>query len=171
MSYVLCFVLRSCRPVRLPILTLVCHRKRPTINTSASELENGVMKEEGGRVWWIIFSFTSCGWPGVCVSLTWRRDGTRMHYGKKVSQWKQSYWESGHFVDAIFNSLVSVISLYGNSIQEWQCPCPASNICLGIVWGTRQRVQGNGLASKFRNYQSDWASVGCAAPNYSTRIC
>ncbi len=30
-------------------------------------------------------SFTSCRWLGVHELFTWGRDGTRMHYGKKVS--------------------------------------------------------------------------------------
>ncbi|KAK1788420.1 hypothetical protein P4O66_016854, partial [Electrophorus voltai] len=29
------------------------------------------------------------GRPGACLSLTWGRDGTRMHYGKKASLWRQ----------------------------------------------------------------------------------
>ena len=48
----------------------------------ASELGHGAM-EEGGLVWYIMFSFTSRGWPGVCASHTWGTHGTRMHYGKK----------------------------------------------------------------------------------------
>ena len=59
--------------------------KALSMGTWASELDHGAM-EEGGLVWWIMFSFTSCGWPGVCVSLTWETHGTRKHYGKKASR-------------------------------------------------------------------------------------
>ena len=39
--------------------------------------------------------FTSHGWPGVCVLLTWGTHGTRMHYGKKaVMLWAMFCWET-----------------------------------------------------------------------------
>ncbi|KAK3575103.1 hypothetical protein QTP86_020701, partial [Hemibagrus guttatus] len=30
-------------------------------------------------------------WPGACASLTWGTHGTRMHYGKKASWWRQCH--------------------------------------------------------------------------------
>lgn len=40
-------------------------------------------------VWLITFNYISGGLPDACVSLTWGRDGTRIHYEEKASQQKQ----------------------------------------------------------------------------------
>lgn len=52
------------------------------------ECQNWMEKvEEGGLVWWMFFLPS---WGGqVNVSLTWERDGTSRHYGKKSSRWGQ----------------------------------------------------------------------------------
>ena len=56
--------------------------KVSTMGLWASELDCGAM-EEGCLV---SFSFRSGGWLCVCATFTWGRDGSRMHYGKKVAE-------------------------------------------------------------------------------------
>ncbi|ROL43068.1 Rho guanine nucleotide exchange factor 2 [Anabarilius grahami] len=73
--------LHSCRPVRVPMLTPVHHRKS---QQWTREHQNWTT-EQWKKVAW---SDESGGWPGVCAcaSLTWGTHGTRMHYGKKASR-------------------------------------------------------------------------------------
>lgn len=48
--------------------------KAPMVAMCASELAHGAI-EAGGLVWWIMFSFLSCGWPGVTyLRNSWQQD-------------------------------------------------------------------------------------------------
>ncbi|MCI4380731.1 hypothetical protein PGIGA_G00243310 [Pangasianodon gigas] len=71
----------SCRPVRLPMLTHVHRRKHLQW---ACEHQNWTM-EQWKKVAW---SDESRLLPGAYASLTWGRDGTRIHYRKKAS-WRR----------------------------------------------------------------------------------
>ena len=72
-----------------PLTSVPCEEE-PTMGTWASELDHRAM-EEGGLVWWMTFSFTSCGWPGVCASLTF---GNTWHH--------DALWEEGKLVEAVW---------------------------------------------------------------------
>ena len=78
--------------------------KVPTVSIRTGPLRN--WRRWLGRV---TFSFTSHGWPGAYVSLTWRTHGTRMHYGEKASRWRQC--------DALGNVLL------GNLGSCYSCGC------------------------------------------------
>lgn len=56
----------------------------PTMTCEYQNWTTAQWKESG-----LVFSFTSCGWPGVCAVLIGERDGTRMHSGKKASWERQ----------------------------------------------------------------------------------
>ena len=131
--------------------------------------------EEGGLVWWIMFSH---GWPGA--SPTWGTHGTRMHYWKKASRRRQC--------DASGNALLGHLGSChpcGCCSDMYHLPNQCCRPCTpfhgnGVPWwlwvmrratkqkwfrnGLRaqQRVWGVELASKFPRSQSSWASVGCA---------
>ena len=45
--------------------------------------------EEGRLVQGVSFSFRSRGWPCTCAPITWGSDGTRMHWGKTTSWWRE----------------------------------------------------------------------------------
>ena len=50
--------------------------KVSTTDTQSSELHHGTV-EEGGQGWWIMFAFTSHGWPGAYFAFlgnTWHQD-------------------------------------------------------------------------------------------------
>jgi len=70
-----CFKLCSCRPVWVPQgadpFSLL---KAPIMDTWASELDQGAMKE-GGQLWWIMLYFT-------CASLSWEKHDSWMLCGK-----------------------------------------------------------------------------------------
>lgn len=50
-----------------------------------AKLDHAAM-EDRDLVW---CSFIAHKWPASSASLTWGTQGTRMHYGKKTSQWRQ----------------------------------------------------------------------------------
>ncbi|KAK3575380.1 hypothetical protein QTP86_025787, partial [Hemibagrus guttatus] len=79
--------LHSCRPVRVPMLTPVHHRK---CQQWALEHQNWTT-EQWKKVAWSVESGFLLHHVDVrvCVSLTWGTHGARMHYGKKVSRRRQ----------------------------------------------------------------------------------
>lgn len=50
--------------------------------------------EAGGLIWQIMFSWRSCGWSCSCVSFTWGRDGTGVHW--KEGKRSEALWCSGN---------------------------------------------------------------------------
>ncbi len=76
----LCMRLRSCRSVRVPMMTPVHHQSHLQKGTQAPELDLGPV-EEGRLVRWVTFSFTSHGRPFIWevmapgCSVEWRQAG------------------------------------------------------------------------------------------------
>lgn len=132
----------------------------------------GPWSKYGGDVW-VTFSFATCGWLDECLS--GRRDGTRIHYGKKAS-WHRQY-------DIMNNVLLGnrwVFHLYETFADQGQSfiaiptryplwkwillagSCsytPHCKNCSGRAWGTC--IQGIDLASKPPRSQSDLAYLRC----------
>ena len=148
------------------------------MGTWASELDHRAM-EEGGLIWWIMFSFTSHGWS--CVSLTWGTHGTRVHYWKKAS-WRRQCDALGNVmlgsaihvdVSLTRTTYLSIIAHHVHPFmdsvfpdgcglfQQDNVPCHKAKIAQDWFEEHKNEVLVN-LTSKFPRSQSNWASVRCA---------
>jgi len=87
---VLYILLRSFRPIRVPIMMTTANcRKCLQLGTWVLELDLGEV-EEGCLVRWVpFFTFTSGGRPCLCAPFRWDSNATRMDWGMSTSQWRE----------------------------------------------------------------------------------
>lgn len=118
--------------------------KVQTMHMGASKLDIAAV-EEVCMIQLDPFSFTSCGWLGVCALFTLRSDGTRMHWGKETSQWREC--------DIIW------------AMFCWETLCPGFHVDVNLICRHLPKhccKPGTPLHDHFPRSQSYQASVGCA---------